>query len=288
MIRCCCSVFLRLTSVRYLTVDWERYNFSISQCLFNEDLYQRIVPIQSVNALSNSNSGTSDTTGSQKSSPSSGAIAGIVVGLILCVAFIILGLALFLLRKRRTKIYADTSELPVPSSHRPVEYITRLFGKKELGDTSEYSRGHELEGNRPVLPELGSGAMPEKAHTELRANGLDKFDLAKGKAPIHELAGDDFMVELPSTRPIPSSTQDVLQPAVLLSPTSDRSLPGRDSPVSPVATVDGSTSLSEGYVVSPIAQRRPATNLASLMSVVREAGNTMQDTDHGRRGNPGS
>lgn len=281
---------IRLTTIRYLIVDWERSNFSISQCLFSGSSSQQIVTIRSMNATSNNTvpPSNSDGASTQNSSISSGAIAGIVVGIIVPVALLVVGLALFLMRKRRKKTYTDTAELPVPSSNRPAEHITRFFGRKELGDTGQYSRGHELEGKQSPLPELGSGSMPEKVYAELDANGPGAPGLKGSQTHIHELGGEDFIAELPSDHVIPTSLREDLRSPALSSPTSSPSLPSRNSPVSLAPTSDVPPSPQEGFIVSPIAQRRPAAKLASLMSAMRDPVDPTRPLHPGGRSNSGN
>ncbi|KAI9881481.1 MAG: hypothetical protein M1830_000044 [Pleopsidium flavum] len=279
----------------YLIVDWERSNFSISQCLFSESLSQQIVTIRSINATSNSNvpPSNSDSASTQNSSISSGAIAGIVVGTILFVALLVVGLALFLMRKRKKKTYSytDTAELPVPSSYRPAEHITRFFGRKELGDTGKYSRGHELEGKHITLPELGSASVPEKAYAELDANEPGSRGSQGSQTHIHELVGEDFIAELPSADLTTRSLHEEIRSPALSSPTSSPTsspcLPSRNSPVSPARTSFVPPSPQEGFIVSPVAQRRPAAKLASLMSAMKYAVDPAQPSRHGERSHSG-
>jgi hypothetical protein len=123
---------IRLTTIRYLIVDWERSNFSISQCLFSGSSSQQIVTIRSINATSNNTvpPSNSDGASTQNSSISSGAIAGIVVGIIVPVALLVVGLALFLMRKRRKKTYTDTAELQYPLPIDPLSISPAFLAGK--------------------------------------------------------------------------------------------------------------------------------------------------------------
>ena len=112
-----------LTYCRYLTVDYERKNFSLSQCDFS-GRPSHIVAISSVNATSTNAPGTTPSTsatpsggtsGNQNSSSSlsSSAIAGIAIGII-ALAIILAGTVIFMLwRKKKTRRrHEEAAELP--------------------------------------------------------------------------------------------------------------------------------------------------------------------------------
>src|SRR4051812_11342844 len=100
---------------RYLIADYERQNFSLSQCTFDAGAKSDIVTIQSVadaTSAANEPSNTSEAsnkTGS-KSGISGGAIGGIVVAAVTIIAGLI-GLAFFLRKKRKWPFNLPPTEL---------------------------------------------------------------------------------------------------------------------------------------------------------------------------------
>jgi hypothetical protein len=87
----------------YLTVDWERRNFSVAACNWDNGspLAQTIVPITSFNDTEH-NGGASPAGSTNKVSPlSTGAIAGIAVGGIVIILLSIFGTLFYLRRKSR-------------------------------------------------------------------------------------------------------------------------------------------------------------------------------------------
>lgn len=122
---------------RYLIVDWERSNFSLSQCLFVENAQATLVPINTPSATSSSNAGTPKSPSSNKKT------VGIAVGVPIAVILVsILVLCFFLRRKKRSKAEGSKSVdsvqvQPIPSSP-PVD-------SEELD--AEKTAIHELSGS---------------------------------------------------------------------------------------------------------------------------------------------
>ena len=123
-------------SYRYLIVDWQRRNFSISQCEFTDNMQENLVPIMSTASSGSPSSGGSST----------GKTAGIavgVVGAILIVAGII-G-AIFWRKHKKTSKYRRATE---GEETPPEETIRQGFGKGEL-DTGNENQRFEMAGSEP-------------------------------------------------------------------------------------------------------------------------------------------
>ncbi|OQO14218.1 hypothetical protein B0A48_01094 [Cryoendolithus antarcticus] len=99
----------------YLTVDWERQNFTIAQTTFDELDNPRLVPILSIEDAATRNA-TSTQQAQTGSGLSGGAIAGIVVGAVVLLA-IIAAAVLFGLRRRRRQ-----DQIPVSASDNQQHY----------------------------------------------------------------------------------------------------------------------------------------------------------------------
>jgi hypothetical protein len=101
----------------YLTVDWERSNFSVAACNWDNGppLAQNIVPIAASNNT-RPNGGASPAGSANKVSPlSTGAIAGIAVGGIVIILLSIFG-TLFYLRRKSRKQRAAVDKYPPKST----------------------------------------------------------------------------------------------------------------------------------------------------------------------------
>ncbi|KAL6721320.1 hypothetical protein ACLMJK_000423 [Lecanora helva] len=113
----------------YLTVDWERQNFSLSQCTFNEDMTQSITPIKS---LDDKTSSSSSSGGS-----STGRTAGIAVGVVVGVLVVASAIgAFFFFRNRKQK----KSEEKKDGANPKEDMIRQGFGKAEMGTEAEHER----------------------------------------------------------------------------------------------------------------------------------------------------
>lgn len=159
-----------LQSHRYLTVDYERSNFSLHQCIFQENVPQNLVPILSTN--------TSNTTsvGSRPSSLAAGADAGIAIGA-LAIVLLAVGTWVLLWRRRRRSLESrtqDVIEAPIPNPGQNVE-----LGTPDVP--------HELALSNPLTPEVEGTELP-RAH-ELYSPP-EFTELPGGDAQIYELSGE--------------------------------------------------------------------------------------------------
>lgn len=206
----------------YLTVDWERAVFNISQALFQEDAASNIVTISPVNAttISGSNS-TSDSAQNHSShSLSTGAIAGIAVGFML-VAGALLAIVIYLFIRRRNKrrrlsTKASETDEANSSTTEPTPYgrppnntaLSEMEGSEarrrlELGHKYEtvaselnpaYSPGQKWAfWRRKLIPEL-----PTPIPAEELAGSHPKMS----PRIVHEMPGDEGTWPADRKRPI--------------------------------------------------------------------------------------
>lgn len=161
-----------LQSHRYLTVDYERSNFSLHQCIFQENVPQNLVPILSTNTSNTTSVGYS----SRPSSLSAGADAGIAIGA-LAIVLLAVGTWVLLRRRRRRSLESrtqDVIEAPIPNPGQNVE-----LGTPDVP--------HELALSNPLTPEVEGTELP-RAH-ELYSPP-EFTELPGGDAQIYELSGE--------------------------------------------------------------------------------------------------
>jgi type II secretory pathway pseudopilin PulG len=187
----------------YLTVDWERQNFSISACNWMLDENKNIVPI-----ISPKYTGEND---APSSGLSTGAIIGIAVGIGL-VVILAAGASFLWFRRRRQrqmddKAKADYAEQAAAAAkesssekEEPLPSPTQVFPKAELPADSKFAEAerkdagsptslgrlveaedteraiYEMEGDVPAPNESGGRQLSEKETMlvrEARYNGVD-------------------------------------------------------------------------------------------------------------------
>ena len=142
---------LTLTSLRYLIADYERRNFSVSQCRWDSDAQANIVPISSI-----------DQAGAvQKCHISKGTIAGIAIGCFLVLLIIMLSFCCMRI-KRRNKIsgtIVDSGTTPSsPALHMPeIEGVSiavkHEIAERDLGEVDGRER-LEINGRESWLQEI--------------------------------------------------------------------------------------------------------------------------------------
>jgi hypothetical protein len=145
-------------------VDWERQNFTVAQARFDSLNKESLVPILSKSHHVPSNGTTPDEKDgeSQSSGLEAGAIAGIVVGVVLFFALIGLGVWLYLRKRKSKKVAAalTTDEKPIDSPTQKTLYP---------------ASGSELESSN-MLNEMPSDREPSEA------DGVAKW----GRFSLHE------------------------------------------------------------------------------------------------------
>ena len=192
-----------------MTVDYERGNFSVSQCVFPPPSTPFIRTIYPVGTQSGSGTGTSPSgtsTASGSSSPnasgaititqssngiSGGAIAGIVVAVIVIAA--LLGGAFFLRRYRRKQKSKESSEL---DGDRPPPDAVEMPGEKFRNSSgfpppkyTANSRIAEVEGNTPAMqtpptyPQSSTGFVIESGPAELGGQARSEMESPEPKSP---------------------------------------------------------------------------------------------------------
>ncbi|KAL8954120.1 MAG: hypothetical protein Q9222_000002 [Ikaeria aurantiellina] len=173
----------------YLTVDNERSRFSVSQAAFIEGAGQNLVSIISPNETS-AKSETRNASGNL----SSGELAGIIAGAVICFLLVIGALGLFIWKRRRrqtkeevlvpekTKEDETESSNSVPIGELNVEWGDGKFRPPEV-EGSPGPRGNvaEVEGNHGGTEVEGSGSG-----VEMEGSG-NVAEMEEGKAQMQEL-----------------------------------------------------------------------------------------------------
>lgn len=175
----------------YLTVDWERQNFSISECLFSEPMQQTLVAIQSPNTTSSAGSSTGKT-------------VGIAVGVVVGVFAIAAAIGAFLWRKHRAKRESEKEKAEKAKIlDNDMDDQHRQGFKQELGVDNEYQR-FEMQGSTPEEVKAKAEAaqaqwIDEKARYPGERSGM--AEVAGGYVSRSEVAaGDVLRPELPSSQ----------------------------------------------------------------------------------------
>lgn len=269
----------------YLTVDWERQNFSVSQVNWVAGAKSTILPIHSWNHTSNATTTVGAAGGANKMAPlGTAAIAGIAVGVVI-ILLITAGFAFLCFRKKPAKIIeeptktvdtdssldaADTTivfpkaELPANETSFRAEADGTFFGKSQSDTTSTAAlvesdskerEVFEMEGDMPVLQEAGGRQLSEKdviRSREERINGVDIHS-----SPVSNESHSPTSVSPPSTLDS-NRRRALLTPGEVmeLSPIEGRTI-GSHMPISPLDGSEGSH-----------------TNLFSALSPVSPGGTT--------------
>ncbi len=177
----------------YLIADYDRGNFSISQCSWDPNAKQSVIPIYPPAPLTSLTPSTpiptSNPPSSSSSSPSTGAIAGIVTGVVLFLLLALLTLYILVLKPRRTRKKAAAASL----AHPPDDKNDIMILKPEL-DAQDVG-AHEMEGEHCAEADGGSSGMvlemEGKAETvfELPAREEVAVEVGDGKGEAAELQG---------------------------------------------------------------------------------------------------
>jgi hypothetical protein len=176
----------------YLIVDWERANFSISQCSWVAGAPPMLVPIYSVNDTkggSNTPNGAQSGTATSQG-PTAGAIAGIAIGVVAILA--ITGVLAFLYfrkkqrREREAKLAAEED-----AAAKPLETESSK-GDEEQSTTLVFPKA-ELEANTPVRHEAGDGTFYKPSGKGGASGASSSAALVESDAKereIYEMPGD--------------------------------------------------------------------------------------------------
>lgn len=193
-----------LTLTRYLIADYERSNFSISQCQWVENAAQNIIAIPSID-------GTANAMTAPPSSLGTGAVVGIVVGGILLL--VLGGLFAYAFAKRKwpfkhvrkpraedgasgrdTDTMSDKAEMDAHLSER-VEMESPYEGAKEMPGEMAGNTGLKYLPNTPPGELQGSPTPPPNAHEMLDPSMYN--ELPASPVPPNYFAG----TTVPSPRP---------------------------------------------------------------------------------------
>ena len=189
----------------YLTVDYERSNFSVSQCLFQDGSQQKLIGIPPVPSSNITNS-----TGSKEpSSNHSTIVIGIAVGVsVLAVAVAASVVTFFLIKKRRAKRKEEKAKGDLAKAEEEAAERVRMgFDKAELG-TADHAR-YEMGGSHtfghplpPLAKEKADFFHDRGDKHELLAGDVEFSELPDQKGPVYEMYdASSTPVELPADMP---------------------------------------------------------------------------------------
>lgn len=193
----------------YLTVDWERGNFSVSQCLFDPGMTQeKLIAIKSINATA-----ISQHQGKSSAGKTIGIGVGVSVPIVLLAGAVV---AFIVLRKRRRR--RQVARPTIKEHDDEAERIRQGFAKAEL-DTSDENARYEMGegdklGNRVYEAWVDEKARHPGLHAELIGDGSRAELIGSGnnaselssrerlRGPYHEMFDPSIpAVELPAHMP---------------------------------------------------------------------------------------
>lgn len=175
----------------YLTVDWERQNFSISQCSFSQNMQQNLLAIQSPKDKTNS--------GGSSTGKTVGIAVGVVVGLLVIAA--VIGAILWRRHQAKRELDREKAE-KAKMLENDTEDRQRQGFKQELGVGNEHQR-FEMQGSTPEEPKAKAEAaqahlIDDKGRYDGDRSGM--AEAAGGDVSRSEVAaGDVSRPELPSS-----------------------------------------------------------------------------------------
>lgn len=270
-----------LTYLRYLIVDWDHRNFTLSQCSFIENSPQKIVAIAAPSKSSESSK--KDNSGSS----SSGQKIGIGVGVALAVIFVA-GILWFIFsrrRKRQNKLREDKqpevdvaefvqtgyekAELNTDNDHAihekgDFDNDQRSGQPKTLASTRSWGGDEELSGGTSGIGELSADRV---------TGGLSPSEPLLGQ--VHELQGrpgsQAAPFELPAEHPseLPGSSPQKVKDGLPESSShpSPISQPGSTAPSSPIyghwGIRRGTRSSTRRSLITPSSPGHPSGDLSS-------------------------
>jgi hypothetical protein len=189
----------------YLTVDYERGNFSVSQCTWVDGAASVIVPILSKSAAAVT-TGVASASSTAISTPSSGisggAIAGVVIAIVAVLALLAGALFWWLRRRRLQAAQAAAPTAEEETSLQPMTVVAA--GAQDLDhDKSDARTLEQLSQTHAELP-------PESQIYQLNADGKlwDSHELSgssitpeiegRNVEPVYEMMGSEVIHEAPS------------------------------------------------------------------------------------------
>lgn len=175
---------------RYLTIDWERKNFSISQSVFDDAALNgapQLVAILPKDAVPTQ---MPSSTPAAKSSTSIGEIVGIVVGVIVILALLIGGFAIFKLKQRKK------NRSPEPPTPAPAPPDLSAYSQNQVS----YSKGELPTGPGHEVYELPHGSA-SKSPSAAWVRSEKPSDFEGGTRAIGIKDAQPYTSELPSPDP---------------------------------------------------------------------------------------
>ena len=186
---------------RYLIVDFERSNFSLSQATFIENGEQKLLPILSNDDTSQNVTKIHREPPKSSRNLSSGAVAGIVIAII---SILLIGAAIFIIRRRRAHDAQKTKpEEPENLSDKP-----ELDGEGKPPIVELYNPHGEAD-SRELLKsnlEMDATTQPQRAEIQGSHGGIEM----EGSHGGAEMDGGTAAVELeaPGPRPVELPSPD--------------------------------------------------------------------------------
>ena len=246
-------------------MDFERQNFSISQCTFEDGSTEELVSISPVAVLNNTLPG-----GQEPSSRNKTTIIGVAVGLSVLISIIVAGtVSVFLIRRARRRA-KEKKESDEKNYREAAERIKQGSNKVELG-----TLGHvrcEIGGSEVLKPRYEADGPPLPSLVNIKANYFDDrigkpdfissdtkhAELPTQAAPFYELGGSSVApVELPADMPGELPASNPSRRSSRLIPRSARATPPPQS-VTASPFSDPPTQPSSGSSGSPGPPRQPS------------------------------
>ncbi len=164
----------------YLTVDYERLNFNVSQALFQNNVPQKIITIPSVNSTNSTGPGNNITKVPQTPPPSrklsAGATAGIIIAALALCALAIGAFTFWYLRRRKSR--------------------------KSTADDTNSDKAEMDDSGRPTVGELyDENGVPKKPGLEMEGSNPDLVLDEKPGRPRLEMQGSSGGAEMEGSRP---------------------------------------------------------------------------------------
>ena len=236
----------------YLIVDYERSNFSISQCVFQQGLQQNLVSIPSANTT------TTGSTGKSTASSNHTTIIAIVVAVVVFLLSIVGAIVLFFGLRNRTRKRKEAEEKAAAAkeAEEKAERIRLGFDKAEVGAGEDHAL-YEMAGSAitdlrveaegQVYPDFvkeEKAALADMAGThELTGSRGNIAELGDQKRLVHEMYDPsvtpvelpaDVPRELPGSIPSPRSTRGSRSTPSFYS--ARQTPPERSTPTSPISS----------------------------------------------------
>ena len=177
----------------YLTVDWERQNFSVAACNWanGSPAQQNIVPITSFNNTKGLD-GAAGAGSAHKVSPlSTGAIAGIAVGGIVIILLAIFG-TLFYLKRKSRQHRSDAEKYP-PKSTGSADSASidedATGGAAALAGPNVFPKA-ELDASEPKRAEAGDYYKPALGVSSINSSSAALVESDSKEREVFEMPGD--------------------------------------------------------------------------------------------------